>query len=86
MYNIKKIRIKNFLSFRTEQEFDFSNIPYLLLGDNRDRDNQESNGSGKSSFIESIYFCLTGETLRKVNNSKILHLYTEDNTDLLKFI
>ena len=84
MYNIKKIRIKNFLSFRTEQEFDFSNIPYLLLGDNRDRDNQESNGSGKSSFIESIYFCLTGETLRKVNNSKILHLYTEDNTGFVE--
>ncbi|MEX2750311.1 MAG: AAA family ATPase [Candidatus Freyarchaeota archaeon] len=53
--NIQSVSLRNFRSYGdTEQVFDVSNYPMVVItGDN---------GSGKSSIIEAILFCLFGET------------------------
>ncbi len=53
--NIQTVSLKNFRSYgETEQIFDVSNYPMVVItGDN---------GSGKSSIIEALLFCLYGDT------------------------
>ena len=70
---IKSIKIQNFYSFEsTSVNFDkFSNI-VLVKGQNKDAGG--SNGSGKSAFIEAIYFGLTGKTIRKSTEDSIVHV------------
>jgi len=53
--NIQTVSLRNFRSYGdTEQVFDVSSYPMVVItGDN---------GSGKSSIIEAILFCLYGET------------------------
>ncbi|MFB0563387.1 MAG: AAA family ATPase [Candidatus Lokiarchaeia archaeon] len=53
--NIQSVAIKNFRSYgEGEQAFDVSNYPMVVItGDN---------GSGKSSIIEAVLFCLFGDT------------------------
>lgn len=53
--NIQTVSLKNFRSYgETEQIFDISNYPMVVIaGDN---------GSGKSSIIEALLFCLYGDT------------------------
>lgn len=61
----EKLKIYNFLSVH-EAELELDNLGYVsILGvNNNTKDNAQSNGSGKSSIIESIVWCLTGETVR----------------------
>tara|TARA_R110000824_G_scaffold120991_10_gene276856 strand:- start:1393 stop:2973 length:1581 start_codon:yes stop_codon:yes gene_type:complete len=70
---IKSIKIQNFYSFEsTTVSFDkFTNI-VLVKGQNRDAGG--SNGSGKSAFIEAIYFGLTGKTIRKSTEDSLVHV------------
>ncbi len=70
---IKNIKIQNFYSFEsTEVNFDkFKNI-ILIKGQNKDA--KGSNGSGKSAFIEAIYFGLTGKTIRKSTEDAMVHV------------
>ncbi len=68
----KNICIKNFLSVGdNEINISFQNGINLLTGINND--NNTRNGVGKSSVIESIYWCLFGTTIRDIKNDKIIH-------------
>lgn len=73
----KKIIINNFMSIG-HGEVDLTNQGYVLINgiNNNPNDSAKSNGSGKSSIIESIVYCLTGETIR--NTRDIVNRYTSD--------
>ena len=67
-----KILIKNFLSIGNDEiNISFQKGINLLTGINND--NNTRNGVGKSSVIESIYWCLFGTTIRDIKNDKIIH-------------
>lgn len=73
MWQFKKIKLTNWQSF-IDQEYEFKNgIPVLLVGINNDADDAESNGSGKSSLQEALYYIITGESIRKVKNSELIN-------------
>lgn len=66
------LKIKNFLSVGdNEIDINFQNGINLLTGINKD--NNTRNGVGKSSIIESVYWCLFGSTIRDIKNDKIIH-------------
>ena len=70
--NFKNICIKNFLSVGDKKiNIDFQTGINLLTGINKD--NNTRNGVGKSSIIESVYWCLFGSTIRDIKNDKIIH-------------
>lgn len=58
--------IENFYSIgRIEIDLSqYSGSALAILGDNRDSDSQDSNGSGKSAIIEAIIWCMFGKLLR----------------------
>lgn len=57
------ITIKNFL-FIQESFLNLVNDMYFVLGQNEISTGSESNGSGKSLFLEAIYYCFVGKSLR----------------------
>jgi len=66
------LKIKNFLSIGEQKiNLDFKTGINLLTGVNKD--NNTRNGVGKSSIIESVYWCLFGSTIRDIKNDKIIH-------------
>ena len=73
----EKIKIKNFLSIKDEVDFDIKSGLNLITGENRDSESR--NGVGKSSLIESLYWCLFGNTIRDIKNDKIIHNQSDKN-------
>jgi DNA repair exonuclease SbcCD ATPase subunit len=68
----KKIKIKNFLSIGSKElSLDFKSGVFLITGENKDMGGR--NGVGKSSIIESIYWCLFGSTIRDIKKDDIVH-------------
>lgn len=61
----KKLHIQNFLSLGNV-ELDLNDKGFNLIDgiNNNQNDNAKSNGSGKSSIFEAIFYILTGETVR----------------------
>ncbi len=74
MYSLQSLKIANIISFK-EQEFVFRNgKAILIVGHNLDEaQNQNGNGSGKSSLIESISLAFTGTSLRDVKTKELIH-------------
>ncbi len=70
--NLRSIKIQNFLAIG-EAEVEF--IPGLTLieGINRDEPYSASNGSGKSSLIEALFWGLYGQTIRKSLKDEIVN-------------
>jgi DNA repair exonuclease SbcCD ATPase subunit len=62
MWTIKHLEAYNFMNFDS-MAFDFDQKCYVIRGVNLDNDGQESNGSGKSSFIDALTVALLGYTL-----------------------
>ena len=56
---IQKVRIENFRGFQEENIIDFENKPFILLS--------APNGIGKTSVIDAIEWCLTGNIGRLKN-------------------
>lgn len=69
MIIFEKVVGKNFLSFE-EFELNFTEGKHLILGTNHSTDYAESNGSGKSSLIEAISWCLYKKSIRGKNVSR----------------
>ena len=68
----QKIKIKNFLSIGSKElSLDFKSGVFLITGENKDMGGR--NGVGKSSIIESIYWCLFGSTIRDIKKDDIVH-------------
>jgi DNA repair exonuclease SbcCD ATPase subunit len=76
------LKIKNFLSIGDDEiNIDFQKGINLLTGLNKD--NNTRNGVGKSSIIESIYWCLFGTTIRDIKNDKIIHNHQKKGCEVV---
>jgi DNA repair exonuclease SbcCD ATPase subunit len=70
--NFISVEIQNFLSVGKEPlRIDFEKGINLITGENKDKGGK--NGIGKSSILESIYWCLFGNTIRDIKKDKIAH-------------
>jgi DNA repair exonuclease SbcCD ATPase subunit len=66
---VDSIAIKNFLS-HVDTNLNLANLGVVLIdGENRDRGG--SNGAGKTSLIEALYWCLYGQLLRDIKLSDL---------------
>ena len=74
MFDIHKIKMLNFKSYRGEHVFDMPDTPglYFLTGKNKSEPTLGSNGSGKSTLLDAIYWCLYGKTLRGLKSVDII--------------
>lgn len=73
------VELRNFQSIGYFK-FDLRSKGVLFLrGINNDDPGQDGNGSGKSSFVEGIYWCLTGKSLRGYKGNEVIH-WDEDYT------
>ena len=69
---IKKLQIKNFLSVQ-KASIDFTKFDSLTIIKGKNLDTGGSNGAGKSTIVEAIYFALTGKTLRKSTEASLVN-------------
>jgi DNA repair exonuclease SbcCD ATPase subunit len=68
----KRISVTNFLSVgETPLILDFRSGISLITGENRDEGGR--NGVGKSTVVESLYWCLFGNTMREIKRDQIVH-------------
>lgn len=69
---LEKVKFRNFLCFGSrEQEVVFQKGINCILGWDRQRD--KSNGSGKSSLLETIPFALFGKTHKAIKKNSIIN-------------
>ena len=75
----KKLVIHNFLSIG-DATIDLDHQGYVVISGVNENpvDNANSNGSGKSSLLESLSWVLTGETVRGTKN--VVNMYGDDGT------
>jgi len=70
--NFQKIYIQNFLSVgKPGIEIIFQEGINLITGINLDKDSR--NGVGKSTIIESLYWCLFGDTMREIKKDQVVN-------------
>ena len=62
LFNIKKIKIKNFRSIQKTVELEIKPGLYTIEGINLD-EAPGTNGAGKSTIVSALYWCLTGNAL-----------------------
>jgi DNA repair exonuclease SbcCD ATPase subunit len=75
--NFKQLRIQNFLSIGTTPvEVEFNRGLNIITGINRDREDR-SNGVGKSTIADAIFFVLFGKTLRELKKELIVNNITK---------
>lgn len=62
--NFKKLIIQNFFSYGAKQEISLEKRGLVaIFGENHEPGNSDSNGSGKSSIVNSLVWSLWGETI-----------------------
>lgn len=80
MYQPKTLILKDWLSYEGEHRFDFINgKPILLQGQNEFDEGVESNGSGKSSLNDAIYYSNIGTSYRGVRDIKLINRGSESS-------
>jgi exonuclease SbcC len=62
MWKLKNIHAKDFMSF-DEVNYDFLEKCYVVRAENKDNEGQQSNGGGKTSFVDVIAIALLGYSL-----------------------
>ena len=68
------IEIANFLSFGPAQTVALADLGLVaLVGRNKDSAGATSNGAGKSTIPEAIYWCLFGDTLRGYKGDEVIN-------------
>lgn len=75
---LNKIIINNFMSIGYA-EVNLNGGMTLILGENQDSPVSESNGSGKSSLLQSVMFCLTGKTKSGVGADDVVNRANKNN-------
>jgi len=76
------ICIKNFLSVgETPIELNFTSGVNLITGENKDKGGR--NGVGKSTIIESLYWCLFGNTIRDIKKDKVIHHQSKKGCEVI---
>ncbi|EMF8543677.1 AAA family ATPase [Acinetobacter baumannii] len=67
------LKINNFLTIG-EARLDLANRGLLLVqGENKDNSSADSNGSGKSSIVDALCWCLYGTTARDVTGDLVIN-------------
>lgn len=83
MWNLQEIEARNICTFSKLQYSMKQNVATLIFGNNEDDgENQQHNGSGKSSFMECIGFGITGEAFRKVDTIEDIIRDDEDYAEV----
>jgi DNA repair exonuclease SbcCD ATPase subunit len=71
--DIKSLSIKNFLTIG-EAKLELDNRGLLLIqGENLDDPSAKSNGAGKSSIVDALFWVLYGETARGVSGDDVIN-------------
>lgn len=65
---ILSVTANNFKSFKT-LSLEIKEGVYHIFGDNQDDSYSNSNGAGKTSILDAIYWCLSGDTLQGSQSS-----------------
>ena len=71
---LKKLELSNFFSFGESQTIDFDSYKNLVLVKGETADVEASNGAGKSSLFEAVFWCLTGRTVRGVRAGDVVRI------------
>jgi len=72
MWFLDKLTIQNFIS-HSDSTFEFKTGKTVLIqGNNVTDSEQDSNGSGKSSVIDAICYCLTGDWFRNAEQKDLI--------------
>lgn len=83
MWTLTEINARNICSFGKMGYKVRQGVASLIFGENEDDgENQQHNGSGKSSFIECIAFGITGEAFRKVDTIEDIIRDDEDYAEV----
>jgi len=69
----KSLKIENFLTVGVIEAGLANKGLVLVQGENRDDTSQDSNGSGKSSFVDALCWCLYGSTARGVSGDAVIN-------------
>lgn len=77
MWTVKTVGAKNFMSFG-DVAYNFENGCTIIKAENNDDEGQESNGGGKTSFIDILPICLLGQSLTGRNLKDCVNWRTED--------
>lgn len=91
---INYLSMTNFICFREKQEIFFDKLSNIIsvVGENRDAKSPDSkikssNGSGKSTVAEALYYAIFGETIKKFGkNSQIIHNLAPDGVATVECI
>lgn len=67
----RRLVLKNFLSFES-LEYDFVHKPIAVIGENRTQDDQLSNGTGKTSVGQGLFYGIYGVNLRGNIDKKLI--------------
>lgn len=67
----RRLILKNFLSFES-LEYDFIHKPIAVIGENRTQDDQLSNGTGKTSVGQGLFYGIYGVNLRGNIDKKLI--------------
>lgn len=86
MIELKSITLKNFLSHK-DTYIDFTTYSGLSMIEGRTEDGHySSNGSGKSTIFEGVYYALTGKTIRGLTADAVVNSVAKHDTVVsLKF-
>jgi len=68
----KRVTAENFLSTGKEVSLEFDKGISVIVGVNHDKGG-DTNGCGKSTMMEAVYFCLYGTTMREINKDEIVN-------------
>lgn len=77
MIDFTYLFLTNFMSFKKASLPLADQGLVLIEGDNLDSDASDSNGSGKSSIIEALTWCLWGKTVRGVSKDEVVNDQTK---------
>lgn len=74
MFDISSVILSNFRSFAGQHTFVLPTAPglYLFTGVNKVNPRLGANGTGKSSLLEAMYWCLYGRTSRGLKSNDIV--------------
>lgn len=88
MFDIQSIIIVNFKSYGGNHHFDLPTTDglYYLTGENRVEPRLESNGAGKSTILDAIYWCLYGKTLRGLRGNDVITWGEKSCTVILRLV
>ena len=80
MIELKSITLKNFLSHK-DTYIDFTTYSGLSMIEGRTEDGHySSNGSGKSTIFEGVYYALTGKTIRGLTADAVVNSVAKHDT------